>query len=198
MFEALGWSVSCVWLSGVRESELRAVSRASVIVSLPYAREAGRVLAKRLRARLVEADLPLGLKATEDFMLRLGFSLGAGAQARAFVERETRAALGETQAHVQRFIKGRRALVYTDDPALHGALAGLCAELGLRNAPRGAVRCVVFAPNLVTRGNVITVPVGYPNYLEHPVLERPVLGFTGFRHLVDRVTRAILAFEAAS
>ena len=41
------------------------------------------------------------------------------------------------------------------------------------------------------------VPMGYPNYLEHPVAEMPCLGYTGFRRIVGRVADAVLRAEAA-
>jgi nitrogenase molybdenum-iron protein alpha/beta subunit len=39
---------------------------------------------------------------------------------------------------------------------------------------------------------VVKVPFGYPNYFEHPLVERPFLGFAGYRHLVDRLVAAVL------
>ncbi|MBI4677027.1 MAG: hypothetical protein HY748_05535 [Elusimicrobia bacterium] len=204
LFSALGWRVASVWLSGRGLEELQEVARASVIVSLPYGRRAARALARRNRVRLVELDLPLGLKRTKRFMESLGRALGQEAASRRFVDQEARAAARAVQAHIQRVISGRRAVIEVDDPHLEEALADLCRELGLaveEPSSRGDDGAdddrapVLFGSTLSSDGGSIHVPVGYPDYADHPVLERPYLGFSGFRHLVDRVAAAILAFR---
>ena len=203
---ALGLRPVSVWLSGGGRAELSQAGRASLVVSLPYARQAARLVAKRLRVGLCEVDLPLGLSATERFLLKLGARVGRRAQAERFVARESTAAVRDTEAHVLRFIAGRRARVSQDDPELKLRLGELCAELGLLleedcaevMQEAGERQCtLLFAPMTGGGGDGLAhVPVGYPNYLEHPVRERPLLGYAGFRNLVDRVAAAVLRAQA--
>ncbi len=197
LFRALGLDLVSVWLGGRGLPGLREVERAGAIVSLPYARAAARVLGARLKIPVIEAGLPLGLTGTEAFLTAVAGALRRGERARRFLKRELAAAVHRTQ-----------------DPDLSGALAGLCSDLGLLlpaegAAPSGApaagksVRPVpaslVIGPDIrVPQPGVIPIHFGYPNYADHPVVERPFLGFTGFLHWVDRLTAAILQFEAAN
>lgn len=201
LLKGLGLTVESIWLSGGGRAELEAAERASLVISLPYAREAARIVAKRTGARLCEAELPLGLSATERFLLKVASATGRRARAVGLAAAESREAVRDTQAHVQRIVAGRGAVILQEDPALESALRELCAELGLLTggeAPDDARR-VCFAPTGDAFGaDLMHVPMGYPNYVEHPVSERPFLGYSGFRHLVDRVASAILRSEASA
>lgn len=198
----LGLRAESIWLSGGGRAELEAAERADLVISLPYAREAARVVAKRTGARLCEVDLPLGLSATERFLLKVSSCVGRRKQAGVLAAEESREAVRDTQAHALRIIAGRGADILQDDPHLDASLRELCSELGLLADPAlsdGSQRRVCFAPTAESYPpEVVHVPMGYPNYIEHPVGERPFLGYTGFRHLVDRVAAAILRSEASA
>ncbi|MBI5622284.1 MAG: hypothetical protein HY924_00750 [Elusimicrobia bacterium] len=206
MFSALGWSVTSVWLSGAPEADLAGVAGASVIVSLPYARQAAKVLARRLGLPLVEAGLPLGLGGTEAFLSTVGRALGCKAKALAFAQAEARQAVAATQAHVQRIICDRQVVILEQDPVLAKALNDLCVELGLIPTEAGPPdkddqsrperTGIEFGSSLRGGWEGAEFRVGYPNYADHPILDRPFLGFAGFRHLVDRVASAVLSYES--
>ncbi|MEK7232871.1 MAG: nitrogenase component 1 [Elusimicrobiota bacterium] len=200
LLSGLGLHVESIWLSGGGRAELEAAERASLVISLPYAREAARILTRRTGARLCEAELPLGLSATERFLLKVASAAGRRKQGALTAAKESREAVRDTQSHVQRIIAGRGAVILQEDPALEARLRELCSELGLllgHEAPDDARR-VCFAPTgKVFGAEFMHVPMGYPNYIEHPVGERPFFGYTGFRHLVDRVASAILRSEAS-
>lgn len=205
MLAALGLEVTSVWLSGGGLEQLQSVEEASIVVSFPYAREAARILAERLQADLIEVDLPLGLSASAQMMQTVARHVGGQAQAGVLVEQELASAVDDTRRHVLRVIAGNTARLACTDPWLERALAALCVELGLRvvdaDAPPEAelLRCheLCFRPTLTTDSlERIHVPVGYPNYVDHPVAERPFLGFAGYRNLVDLIASSILRFEA--
>ncbi|MCR4295025.1 MAG: nitrogenase component 1 [Elusimicrobia bacterium] len=200
LLAGLGLSVESIWLSGGGRAELEAAERADVVISFPYAREAARTVAKRTGAKLIEVELPLGLSATERFLLKVAAGVGRRKQAGLLAAVESLAAVRETQSHVLRIIAGREADILQDDPHLDARLRELCSELGLlEGRPSGETRRRVrFAPTgEALTSEAVHVPMGYPNYVEHPVAERPFLGYTGFRHLVDRVAGAILRSEAS-
>jgi hypothetical protein len=202
---ALGLRAVSIWLSGKGRAELEAAARARLVVSLPYARAAARLVARRLRARLCEVDLPLGLAATERFLLKVGAQAGRGAAARRFAAQESAAVVRDTEPHVLRLIAGRRCCILHNDPELAARLRELCAELGLVSEEPGLALAsdsravgVRFAPTMVDFPlRDAWVPMGYPNYLEHPVAESPSLGYAGFRRIVGRVADAVLRAEAA-
>ena len=146
--------------------------------------------------------MPLGLSATEDFLLKISSRVGRRARAKSFIAEESAAAVRDTRAHVSRLIAGRTAQIRLDDPALSARLRALCGELGLAiaedpQAPRQG-RVLYLAATISGRPKgAVHVPMGYPNYLEHPLTPRPALGYAGFRHLVDRVAAAVLRSEAS-
>jgi nitrogenase molybdenum-iron protein alpha/beta subunit len=206
---ALGLDLDSVWLSGKGLPHLRAIERASVILAFPYAREAARVLGARLRVRVIDVELPLGLTGTQRFLTSLGAAMRRQEMARRCTRREVAAAIRDTKPHVWRVIRGRTAcLQHLHDPHLRGALAELCADLGVGlldswDGP-GPQAAAGQAPLLIgslvgEQSSPFCIPIhfGYPNFVDHPVVERPFLGFAGYRHWVDRISAAILRFEAA-
>jgi hypothetical protein len=64
----VGLDVVSIWLDGSSYADLSRIKNARTILSLPYGREAARILARRLRAKLVELDLPFGAGATEEWL----------------------------------------------------------------------------------------------------------------------------------
>ena len=194
---ALGLDVVSIWLSGGGRAELEKAERAGLVISLPYAREAARLAAERTGADLCEVELPLGLSGTEKFLLKVGTRVGRRARAKALIAAEAAAAVRDTQFHVLRLIAGRAAEIRLDDPYLTAGLKELSAELGLADGGAENGRTVLFSPTLgESPRNAVHVPIGYPNYVEHPVGERPFLGYAGFRLLVERVAEAVLRREA--
>jgi len=191
---ALGLEVASVWLSGKGLSSLKAVESTGLILSLPYARDAARILGERLKIDVLDVDLPLGLSKTEELVNRLAEKTGKQGVAERFLEGELQAAVKATERHINRFIAGHPARVFLSDHHLAGALVPVCAELGLNlesDLDDPAPVCFAGTGGVVPE-EWIHVPFGYPNYIEHPVSESPFLGFTGFRHLVDKVAGQIL------
>ncbi|MCX5796722.1 MAG: hypothetical protein NTY77_14605 [Elusimicrobia bacterium] len=88
MLRALGLDPASIWLSGRPYEELRQARRASAVVSLPHGRAAGRILARRLGVKLVEAELPFGLEASRRFVEQLGREFGREERARSFIAAE--------------------------------------------------------------------------------------------------------------
>ncbi|MBI5623515.1 MAG: hypothetical protein HY924_07045 [Elusimicrobia bacterium] len=214
LLAGLGLKLSSVWLSGSGPADLRKVASASALLSLPYARDAARVLGRRLSARVVEVDLPLGLTATESFVRAVAGALGKEAQAERFLGREVPAAVRDTKEHVVRVVSGRTAVLSVCDPHLRRGLLNLASDLGLETAsepdgprlPEADARPLVIGSGRPAAGQAagagsvpagIAVPFGYPNYEDHPVVERPFLGFAGWRSLVEELAGRILREEAA-
>jgi nitrogenase molybdenum-iron protein alpha/beta subunit len=196
LVEALGLKIVSVWLSGGGRAELEAAEKAGLVISLPYAREAAKIIAERTGAEVCEVELPLGLTATEKLLKTVGAHVGRGARAKTIIDRESAAAVRDTEDHVLRTLAGRGAVVRQDDPHLEAGLRGLCAELGLIDGDENG-RALCFAPTTADYSrDGVHVPIGYPNYMDHPVVERPFLGYAGFRHLVDRAAAAALRDEA--
>jgi nitrogenase molybdenum-iron protein alpha/beta subunit len=84
----LGLEVSTIWFSGKETADLRRVSEADRIISLPYGRRAARILGKRLDIPVLELELPFGFDATETFLRTLGRALGREEQAEGLIDEE--------------------------------------------------------------------------------------------------------------
>ncbi|MBI5241265.1 MAG: hypothetical protein HY926_12405 [Elusimicrobia bacterium] len=133
MLRALGLDPVSVWLSGGRTEDLREVRRAEAIVSLPHGRKAARILAGRLRVRLVEAEPPFGLAASRRFMERLGKEFRKEASARRFIAQELDEAAPKLQWVLPHAFMGRR-FAYAGDPHYAAPFAETIEELGGRIA----------------------------------------------------------------
>lgn len=128
----LGAQAVSVWLDGRPTPTLGAVGRASLIVSLPYGREAARILAERTGAALLETDLPMGLDGTTRWLRRVAGALGVNAGVTdAFIDHELGAAAPRLESAVP-LVFLRRALGFVGDPHLMRAFIGMAHELGAR------------------------------------------------------------------
>jgi nitrogenase molybdenum-iron protein alpha/beta subunit len=86
MCSVLGLDLVSMWLSGKSFADLKRVSEAGTIVSLPYGRKAARTLARRTGAKLIELPLPFGLKGTETWMRTLGETFGVLPAAERYID----------------------------------------------------------------------------------------------------------------
>ncbi len=126
---ALGLEWMGAWPQGGSYEELAAVSRADLLLSLPYAREAGRVLAERTGATLLELALPIGLEASCTFIRQLAEATGREDEAEAFLDQELGRVVPQLEWVLAHELLGRRVLV-ASDPHLVVALRGALTELG--------------------------------------------------------------------
>jgi len=133
LLEGLGLRAVAVWPDGGPIARIAAAAKAELIVSLPYAREAARVLANRLETPLIEAPLPLGIRDTVAFVQAIAAASGRDAAARDFLARELRSLDARVRSPAYRYLAGRRVLVEAE-PHIAAGLLGLANELGLEVA----------------------------------------------------------------
>jgi hypothetical protein len=132
LLAGLGVKVVSAWLDGRPTRSLAAVGRARFIISLPYAREAARVLAERTGAGLLETDLPLGLDGTTRWLRQIAAALGVQPRmTEALIDNELGAAAPRLEWAVPLAFL-RRAFGFMGDPHLMRAFIGMAHELGAR------------------------------------------------------------------
>ncbi|MDD5305470.1 MAG: nitrogenase component 1 [Elusimicrobia bacterium] len=129
IFSALGLKHTSIWLSGRPYEDLRDVRRACKIVSLPYGRKAGKILARRLGVPLAEAGLPFGLEATRRFVELLGREFDCEPAAREFIERELDAVVPKLEWTVPHAFLNRR-FAFSGDPHLAACFVEQIESLG--------------------------------------------------------------------
>lgn len=133
MLRAVGLDPVSIWLSGRPYKELREARRAGAVITLPHGRAAGRTLAKRLGARLVEAELPFGLEASRRFMETLGREFGREAEAAKFIASELDAAAPRLAWAVPHAFMNRR-FAFAGDPLYAAGFVEQVESLGGRIA----------------------------------------------------------------
>lgn len=133
IFRALGLTLTTIWLSGRPYEDLRDVRRAGRIISLPYGREAGAILSRRLGVPVAEAGLPFGLEATRRFVEVLGREFGREALARDFIASELDAVVPKLQWTVPHAFLNRR-FAFSGDPHVAACFAEQIEGLGGRIA----------------------------------------------------------------
>jgi len=127
----LGLEPVSVWLSGEPVARLRDIRHARAVISLPYGRRAAASVARRLKAKLVETGLPVGLEATQAWLRKVAKALGRESAAEAFIRSELKRVIPRFEWAVPASFLGRKA-VYVGDPHFHEGLAGFCEDLGVR------------------------------------------------------------------
>ncbi|MFH2204903.1 MAG: nitrogenase component 1 [Elusimicrobiota bacterium] len=133
MCAALDLNPVAIWPSGVSYERLREVRRASTIISLPHGRRAAATLAKRLRAKLVDTELPFGLRGTQSWLRKVAAATGRKAAAEAFIENELDRITPRLEWAVP-FAFLHKKIVFQGDPHLLDGLRGACEDLGMRLA----------------------------------------------------------------
>ncbi|MFI5348112.1 MAG: nitrogenase component 1 [Elusimicrobiota bacterium] len=126
----LGLECVSVWLAGRPYAELGRAAEAEIVVSLPYARGAARVVAERVGARLVEAPLPFGLPKTAAFVRALGEAAGLQSPAEDFISGELSRLLPRFRWIFPHRFLGRR-VAFAGDPHLLGGFLDIAADAGL-------------------------------------------------------------------
>jgi nitrogenase molybdenum-iron protein alpha/beta subunit len=115
LLRQLGLETVAVWPDGGDFDDLRRIKDAGTILSLPYGRKAARTLARRLDARLLELELPFGLKATERWLRQVAAAFGREEKARAVIQAEQERVLPALEWVVP-FLFQQRHFGYIGDP----------------------------------------------------------------------------------
>ncbi|MBI5622372.1 MAG: hypothetical protein HY924_01200 [Elusimicrobia bacterium] len=129
MLRALGLDPVSIWLSGGSFERLRAIKDAGTIISLPHGRKAGKTLAERLNAKLIEAELPFGLSMTQRFIEQIAKETGKQAKASAYIKEELKTLSPRLAWLGKDGIQGRR-FAFAGDPHHGRGFAEMVEEQG--------------------------------------------------------------------
>ncbi len=131
MLRGLSLDPVSIWLSGRPLSHLRRAGSAGVIISLPHAREAARIIASRTGAKLIETGLPFGFHGTVRWLEEIGAALGLEEQAAAYSESELARVLPGMKWIINKIFLGRR-FFFGGDPHMMEPVRDFFIELGCR------------------------------------------------------------------
>lgn len=130
MAEALGLTVTSIWLDGGGFADLAGAADAELLVAFPLGKPAASALAQRTGARVIHCDVPFGAGRTERLLLALGRATGRLDRAEAFVEAELARLTPRLEWVVPHVFVGRR-VAYWGPPFMFGGFLQLTAEVGL-------------------------------------------------------------------
>lgn len=125
----LGLNLISVWAGGQNFAEFETIKNAGTIISFPYGRSAAKILAQRLKLRLLETDLPFGLTATENWIRKLGNFFGREVQAEKLIDNELKKIIPKLEWVIP-FLFQNRNFGYIGDPYLINGLAEIMEMIG--------------------------------------------------------------------
>lgn len=160
----VGLELISVWPDGSSVENLRRARDAGWVISLPYAREAARVVAEKTHAKLIELDLPWGIKNSETWVMRLAKAVGDENRAEIFIREEKARISRHIDFLSKNYIQGKKIMIAAEPYALFN-LSVLVEELGA---------------SVISRVSVGTIPSQikniFVNAAKGPALERPTAG----------------------
>jgi nitrogenase molybdenum-iron protein alpha/beta subunit len=154
LLRGLDLELVSVWLSGKRFEDLRAVRRASLIVSLPYGRRAARLLSRRLGVPVLETGLPFGLDGTARWVREVARATGREKLADRLIERELDRVIPPLEWVVP-VVFLHRTVSFIGDPFFLEGFLDLTTELGCRHGPMMVTARADHAPALAERADAL-------------------------------------------
>jgi len=130
LVEGVGLRLESLWLGGSDWATLGRAARSSTLVTFPLGAEAGRRLAERTGAQVVDVQTPLGLARTLAFVRALGAATGRHREAERFAEAERSSCVAPLEWVVPHYFLGLRVAI-SAPPDLLGGLWELLTELGM-------------------------------------------------------------------
>lgn len=225
ILSALGLHLGPIWLSGIPSTSLADIASCQLLVQFPYGGNAGQTLAKRLEIPLIQTDLPLGIEATSRFVQLLAEATHTGELAAGFIDQETRHLVTALALPAAQFLAGAAASVVLDPflgAAAARACEELGVEIRIRKSVRASLQTVEDSSSLrpdpplvapaegarlsrhlfiassihqTTQEAVAPLHFGYPNFLQHPLLQRPFLGYRGAANFAESLIESVLRTE---
>lgn len=129
MCAGIGLELATVWLSGQPYARLTEVKNAGTIVSLPFGRKAGKILAKRTGAQLLECEVPFGLARTRTMLLKIAKAAGRLKEAERFIQGELAQLIPKMEWVIPHVFLGKK-MMFSATPDLLGGFLQIAQDIG--------------------------------------------------------------------
>lgn len=123
-----GLDLTCVFPDGGFFSNMQKAAEADYIISFPYSRNAARSISRRSGAKLIETDIPIGFKATTEWIEKICCETGRPLPETILIE-ERRA---RRQYNKFASVLRHKPVIFAGDPYLFDAINKFCLELYMR------------------------------------------------------------------
>lgn len=159
LLKRLGLRLVSVWLSGQNYKQLGKIQEAGTIISFPYGRDAAKIMAQRLGARLIETELPFGLGATERWLRKLSGFFACESRAERCIEKELHCIVPKLE-YVIPFLFQHKSFGYIGDPFLFQGFSETVDLLGGKLAYSVITNCKYHTRGLPFAGkkNILIEP----------------------------------------
>lgn len=131
IFGALGLDVVSIWPGGETYASMQNVRDAGTIISLPFGRNAARVLAEKFKATLVEVDVPFGFENTKRFVRTIAEHCGQDAKAEEFIDSELRECVPALERIIPRLFLHKKTF-YAGAPHMLDGFLDLARMTGMQ------------------------------------------------------------------
>lgn len=123
-----GLDLISVFPDGNSFSGLQKAAEAEYIVSFPYSRNAASIMAMKSGAKLIETDIPIGFKATTQWLEKICLTAGRSLPESILQEE------GKAKAQYNKFasVLRHKPVIFAGDPYLFDAIYIFCRELHMR------------------------------------------------------------------
>lgn len=129
--DGLELKLATIWMENEPFSKTTDISGAEKIVALPYGGAAGKIIAEKTGAALIETSLPFGIDGTKKWIMRIAESCGATDMAEKFIDAELKNIIPTLEWAVKKWFMGKK-IVFCGDPYAAEGVKTLVEELGCR------------------------------------------------------------------
>ena len=128
LLKICGLDVICNFPGGSSFQELKSALDAEYVISMPYAREASEIIAKKGGSKLIEIGLPIGFSGTAEWVKQICHASGREMPDEIIKEKER---------YFRQYLKigsilHHKSVIFAGDPYLFEAIASLCKEILMR------------------------------------------------------------------
>lgn len=114
LFKELSINIESVWLNGKNYEDLKKIEKANLIISLPYAREAAKIIAEKTGARIIELSLPIGIENSINWIRKIAKELKKEKEAEIFIEKDLSQTIPLIGWIVEHFFRGKKVSIVCD------------------------------------------------------------------------------------
>jgi nitrogenase molybdenum-iron protein alpha/beta subunit len=129
IFEGIGVKVVSIWFDGSNFFDLKSVSKAELILSFGYLKDAANILSERLKIPLIETDYPIGFEQTNNILKMVAEYFGIRNYSN-FIERETKDIVRRVEPLIEQYFMNIKVF-YCGDPIMYNAIKSLVELLGM-------------------------------------------------------------------
>ena len=130
ILNGIGLKLVSTWLDGKNYKSLTKIQEAGLIISLPYAKKAAKLLAQKLDIPLIETDLPFGIENTIDWIKKISKFLSIENKVNTFIDTELEKIIPRLEWIIN-YVFLHKKVIFMGDPFIAKSFYTFSKEIGL-------------------------------------------------------------------